>query len=1737
MGFPAFAKIFRYGILAAVALAAGLLAAIALASPASAQRGGDYGHPELVDTDNLKYRARVNGSWYGYSAKSFGIPYLDDSNRGSESACGRGGVADAFFQRSAIRNDMPVVDTSKSEFALTTPSAVRACSIFVEEQNRAQMEAGRNGGYYLDVEGRLGRGAPSHFATTRSAGNDRVVSSYSSSNGNSNGFWANGGKIHYTTQAYNPQTNTSYYIDRVDLKVGSNVRYAVVPGGTKFVIPAPPVAKSASSGGSVNWVPDFSQVSGVTIRNAKALGWGYFQGGNHIGAYCPVLLHPRGEDAVRRIGTGTGRTLSSLKTEANVQKANEFWCRSDKRYVISYKTEIEPGTTCSTDGAPPCPSKFRLPANGEEARYYGRVNCYRTVLELKTTATSQTDRNSCGYIFPLPQCTKNGAKHLLNSVQIAKHQIGAVFPFASDGTTACDTNPQCTDGSSKRDMTDAELQAYRTARGASFTPASDGSTPCTAAVAASAAADFTADACVTAILEIYENRPKGFDAEPGVRADHRTVAADTANPAFDLDVAAAHPGTASPPRAAGDPSGCADGSEARADHGTADSAARKNTAAADAVTTAAVGLPKSSAAVNSQHPPHSKGFASSGTDYTGAVKNIAHRFASDVAENTCAAKLTEAEMVLSEMKARRLEFQRYIDNYESDLDAAIGVFGSYSADIRTGPSSGANSLGLKIRQHNAEETRREDYVDLRKDHLDNLKLALTDAESAYQTASSQSVTALTSDSGCVAAYDTKIAALRKVQKDAEIDFPTTVSSRNGVSTVKNHLRNFNQQGGPNLNVGRITISGMPTSPLRRPTSPSWTAGATSSTTTYHCNTGGETGFSLTSDNKCTKTVSTTSYVYSSPTETEEDGETVYSCPRGASLITGAYQIKICRRSVTSSRTVTGTVRTTITHSWTEKYSRTRSGTITGSYTDPTTQTLTTPATTYRKSVGYARTFKGSRSCSYVTGYNSSPTTCGIPTHNTPTGRTPAQAKAMVEGSKPNPTANPGFTPPTKPADHTSISNLSLLGKYHPQHPDRANLKAATAADRDTAAANLGSLSAGNIATAATGATSTPQNIANSNVPTSWGATGTTAATRRSDLQTETNDYKTAYTRAYNTAYNQAAADMGTTATTTTWNNFAWSYETSSLVWGGYLADEGQPVRSRGCYLIDAAGDGKVTVQTARMDFETGSYAVGETYSRLFSGERNCKVRRTRTPQLNLKYQPANPDGTDLSLAPGYFHTDYQPNTADERFKLAAETEIFTIRAKVADSPPVFCGTTLPADGYLSHTAGQMASVPALIAKDSWRSAAQLTTTILRPTSNPPAVTKDHCFARPRLTATDKPRLVVFDDTAHSDMNLVYLQKDPDDTTGINLFTGGAFTKYALETYRYPGDNNQQSVFYGAIWEPPDALGSSTGWDILDDNNPATDLNTKIKNRIVARDKTATPNLAAVPADTNFEFASAMGFNIGFLDCRPDIENVVFIGNITAARQNSNQANDYAGITSASGYPMDAPQWYYPPWNEIKGQTRADGSTVAVGPNSRIYTHPQSARYGWVIEAVNNIATDKQPVVGFLNRPDVKHGDTNRPSSLSLDEHRRVCLGDRDAIPHYRSANAALPPSDEMRDTLGYPTDSNPQQAMVVWSEHNLLCKPENNCREWTTRCYRDREQTDCPPAGQPLPAGVIRYDDKSLVDANIRRVILDSDLADTEEASADAVRLLSDRQRWPWLAAGEKFSLATASGGTAYDQP
>ena len=988
MGKPCFSKLTKFFAFALLGAATAIAAIAVLSSPAAAQNpGGGNGDTEKSwDTDNLRF-----GS---YSARSFAIPHLNSGNRGSHEACGSG-VVDGFFQLDPdVRNDLPILDVTVSSDG--TPSvahrAASTCSEFVANQELA-LRFGRSG-FYLDHRGVLRRGLPGRIS----------MRSYDSQRWSGTSQYQ-GGKFRIDANATYDGYSLVSYAASIDYYTGSrslaNAKFRGA-GNDGFAVPhsIELVVNTQKSGSVYTWTPRFPASAGVTAGTAMHLQARDYQ------RLCPSGFHPRGEDAARRIGNGTGRTLSSLDQPGETRLADQYWCRSDVRKQIWYEPEVVP-KTCGPGRTYTCPAGVTIPTGHFQA--YGRVGCYYTATGLETTgmqrgsrAIQGTLKNTCSYIYPVPQCTENGTKRAIsNPGNWYAGPLGSpqVFPFASDGSTACDTNPRCTANGAKRDMTSGELQAYRTARGASFVPASDGSTPCTIAVAASAAADFTADACVTAILEIYENRPKGFDAEPGVRADHRTVTADAASPVFDLDVAAAHPGTASPPRAAGDPSGCADGSESRADHGTADSAARKNTAAEDATTTDTKSLPKSSAAVNSQHPPHSKSFGSPGTDYTGAVRNMAHRYASDVAENTCAAAREFAELVLEILKGRRLVFQSYIDGYEDTIDTAIAGYSSYSTTIQSGSENSANAynnLSLKEMRQNALERQREKYVKDRKEYLGLLKAALENAETAYQRATNSTKLVLGSvdSNGCINSYNNaitgEIAKLKDLAEAAETAFPSTAIERNVTLTNKTYR-------------------------------------ATNSITNPNKTTGGTDRFMR-----------------------------LYNA-----LSLQSYTDQVPNYTVTSSpKSDTRASRYRDLYSRTDNYRNVVSGTVTGTLSGTT-----------GKKANFSRTYTGSRICEYATGTITSGTLrrfasrtsprCGTGAaiaHNTATGTTLAAAKATVKGTAHSVTL-PSETQMTtaRPSALAAVTESSLLGKLHPSHSSRTNLKAATAAARNTAAANLGTL--------------------------------------------------------------------------------------------------------------------------------------------------------------------------------------------------------------------------------------------------------------------------------------------------------------------------------------------------------------------------------------------------------------------------------------------------------------------------------------------------------------------------------------------------------------------------------------------------------------------------------------------------------------------------------------------------------
>ena len=1189
-------------------------------------------------------------------------------------------MADGFYQTKVDVNDFPVLDYGTNKFKVWGSSAL-PCDEFVQAQERMVSEAASNGGYWLDGNGSLRQGTLPGWIASRPAS-----LTY--------GAWWNKGDQFSTHGHGTARINSKFYYYKFNnslvLPVTSDVGYqrrldvfsADAPAADWAIYPDSATLEvvwgryTANATGrdfyarqvSLGTLATVAKLGKVAMGNSTALGYDRFLaraqsvGGTHTGSICPEGFHPRGEDSVGRIGNTTGRTLSHL-SHAEGQIADRFWCRSDLRFLRKFFPYTRPGVTLHPQ------------AQGMSATaaffVYGRVNCFYTADHYPATAAD-----------PAPGSGTTGLESLGDSA------YGCDYPYHP--LPLCDPDPDNNSDSDWRAYTGPEIAGVGTAGTLFGREAGEG---CGTDAPPPVLAGFDADACVTAAVEIAENRAVSSSASPGVLPADRTLAVTAGRTAWDLDIAAPHPVTASAPRGSGDASGCADGSESRADHSSASGSVLRSQSPAPSYA--------ASIRTDTAVPPND---ADGDINYRGATRGMAHRYASLVAENTCAVKLAEAEAELALLEAREDAFAQWLTDYKAAADRYVTDAASYS---RTPQQSGS---GLAILRFNDQEANKETYAALLSTRYAALSAALTAAKTAYDTATDRTagpnradVIQAASDRNCVSHYDNEISRLKRLFQSAE-----TSALGNGASGIKEE-RNA-------VNSTRLVVPA-----------------AITTTTTINAYTVPDIA-----------AVESRSERYTECLDHEYSGG-CWSIP----------QDETC----TDADRCHGRTRVVVTRYYTcPGGSYTVSGSVSGRYGTAT------------------RT--GSFSTTYAAAGRGESTSASCPGFVAQQGGTVvSDAGSYVRGTPASASSLPSAATVSAAATLRTLGKASLLGSYYPSHADRGNLTATADSDRRTAGRTL------------------------------VAAAGTVPAGSLDAVV----DYREDYTTAYDTAFRRAAGHMSGSV----WNNFDWKYAANTLLWSNYAEDPATsfsastatPRDGTGCDLIAVASDGTVSVEATRLDYETSSYGKGSVYSTRTDAQRTCKIRRTRTPELLLEYQPSVPSGTDASKAVSSFYVNYQPpvaagQTAAERFKLYDEAEVFAVKTSLADSPPVFCGTTLPADGYLSHTAGQMPSVPALIAKDSWRSAAQLTTTVLRPTSNPPVVTEDHCFARPRLTATDKPRLIVFDDTAHSDMNLVYLQKDPDDTTGINLFTGGAFTKYALETYQYPGDNNQQSVFYGAIWEPP-----------------------------------------------------------------------------------------------------------------------------------------------------------------------------------------------------------------------------------------------------------------------------------------------------------------------------------------------
>ena len=594
----------------------------------------------------------------------------------------------------------------------------KGCDKFVAQQDEMAAQIVNNGGYYLDLKGRLQRlndgSVPSRFS-----GRSLVYGDWDSKG---SGFAINSG----TGELVAGRDGNGYRVRADGWKTSSGFHLAIYPDGATWTIPEG--TQNGRFGGPQSWHGiSYRRGSAVVTRVARPVG-GVVSGGYlpNVPGLCPARFHPRGEDSVERIGSHTGRTLTGL-THARGKIADQYWCRSDLRFARAFETQNH-GVA------------LHRAAEGMTGAFqsYGRLNCYYTAFSVSSHASytdgirpASSGGMVCSYLFPIPQCdpdTDNGSDsdwrdYMAEELEDIADDLGP-SKFNKDDGEAC---PEATPAQ----------------------PDPQDPTPRNAA-------SFSDPACVTANLSIYENRTVGSAAEPGVPALDRTLAVAADRTAWDMDITSPHHATASPPRRNGDATGCADGSERRAYHSTLPGhPLRKQSpapsyAASDRTDTAA--------------PPND---ADGDIDYSGAVKNMAHRYASRVAENTCAVKLAEAEAEISLLEVREDAFAQWLSDYKTAADTNASRYSSYR---RTPQQSGS---GLAVLRFNDAEANKATYAALLATRYTNLSSALSAAKTAYDTAtdrtvgSSRAAVIAGGNSGCVSHYDSEITRLKTLFSSAE----------------------------------------------------------------------------------------------------------------------------------------------------------------------------------------------------------------------------------------------------------------------------------------------------------------------------------------------------------------------------------------------------------------------------------------------------------------------------------------------------------------------------------------------------------------------------------------------------------------------------------------------------------------------------------------------------------------------------------------------------------------------------------------------------------------------------------------------------------------------------------------------------------------------------------------------------------------------------------------------------------
>ena len=513
MGKPCFSKLTKFFAFALLGAATAIAAVAVLSSSASADPsgGGGGGDPLFAwDTDNL----RIGST---YSAKSFNIPFHKYGGYSGVAAC-QSSVADGFFQTdNSVVNDFPrLVPSGRGDSVRWSVAAGSAgnnagCDTFVAQQNRLAAQVASSVGYALDENGNLVV-APSGAAYTTG----RSVSDLSY------GSWTAKAASGYTLVGSYGGTSDNSYLARADGHTENRRdRRAISPDTATWTVPAgssstgnfgsswhgttvvttitvpgyystPPRYRILCVGGvwtelpsgargcngeirreTVDfgvWVPESTRDTESDVRVALGNVAYHLTKAKSV-ALCPSLFHPRGEDSYQRIGRSTGRSLTGL-SHAVGRTADRFWCRSDLRYERKFKAEHHTGVT-EAQRHP----QARNMAAGTVFSAYGRLGCYYTATAPKLIKNSAR-AYECGYRFPMPRCDSNK-----DGIADREYTAAEVQSLVDRGTIALGQRVSLAD----------------TAR-------------CDPPNPPPTQASFTADACVTADLEIYENRIVGSDS-------------------------------------------------------------------------------------------------------------------------------------------------------------------------------------------------------------------------------------------------------------------------------------------------------------------------------------------------------------------------------------------------------------------------------------------------------------------------------------------------------------------------------------------------------------------------------------------------------------------------------------------------------------------------------------------------------------------------------------------------------------------------------------------------------------------------------------------------------------------------------------------------------------------------------------------------------------------------------------------------------------------------------------------------------------------------------------------------------------------------------------------------------------------------------------------------------------------------------------------------------------------------